>query len=692
MSVTTTLKNRYKLISTIGKGSIGITYKAEDLHLSRTVCVKIINKELSNDDSFREIFHKETSASIKLIHANINTIYDIDSEDDILFVVSDFAQSGSLRDRLNNKELTPSELIQIIDKVLSALKYIHSKGIVHCGIKPENILFDESGNIKISDIAIANILYPYTENSDGRVDEYIEYLAPEQIHGGRTSPQTDIYSLGIVMFESICGKPPFTAEAQEGVALMHLRQKPVFPQEFADLISRDLLNIILKSLNKKIENRYSSADEIIEELENVNIPAATAREPALLMPPSKARENIENVSLQLQQQETKEIKNESRELMHLKAIAIAFGVILIITALIFLWLYGFNQIGEIATPELSGKKITEAQIIASEKGLSISINKEVYSNKEEGVILEQNPRTGTSIKPGRIIYVTVSKGKTSIEMPDLTNYSRKSAIMKLNTLGIENIKVTEEYSDKHTKGYVIKQMPVPQYMITTLTQITLTVSKGSSNPNRLPDLIGKTEEEAIEILKSLNARLMITARESSTKIKSGCIISQDPPKGTASASGMVVNVTISKGLEGIISPNLVGKSIEEAKKISENIGIRLDYRDDYTNESIITSQSPPAGEILEHPEISVTAGLFTIAPSLVGKKLSEIQDILGSANLHVGEIKYKETASYPENKVMEQEPAEGMEVLEGSAVNIVISKKPQKPGPEATDENTNTEE
>ena len=674
----TILKQRYKLISTLGKGSLGISYEAQDLRLGRKVCVKIIDKEISSDETFQKLFKKETSEAVKLIHNNINPIYDIDAESERIFIVSDYAGGGNLRGFVDKATLSTDEFLPILKNILKTLDYIHSKEVLHSAIKPENILFDENGEVKLCDISIINALYPYSENSEGRVDESSGYLAPEQIRGDELSEQTDIYSLGVVIFEVLCGQPPFKGDSAESTAFMQLKQKAKIPQELQGEISEKMQEVIFKCLAKKNENRYKSVKEILEAIEKIEptpVLATKKREPELLISPSKTRENIKNVSLKLDESEKEETTQEIKEWAHLKTIAVIFFIFIACAIAFSLWFYGLNRIGEIKTPDLMGKKINQAQNIAYENGLSVSVDKEIYSSKPEGTILEQNPRNGEAIKQGRIIYVTLSRGNNSIEMPDLSNLTQKKATEKLSELGLANIKITEEYSDKYAKGYIISQLPVPQYMIINSSQITLTVSKGPSSPNRLPDLVGKTEEEAITILKSLKAKLIVTARESSTKVKAGYIIRQEPVTGTALADGLTVNIVVSKGFEGIIAPNLVGKSIEESLKIADSMGIALDYNKDYGTSAVITSQTPPAGESLISSSLSVTFSNYTIVPSLIGRSLNEIQDILNKSGLHIGEIYYREAPLINENTVLEQDPQEGIETYEGSVVNITLSVK-----------------
>lgn len=674
----TIFKQRYKLTSTLGKGSIGVSYEAQDLRLGKNVCVKIIDKELSLDENFKKLLKKETSEVVKLIHHNINPIYDINLDSDFMYIVSDYCSKGSLRKLIDKSPLDIYEFLPIFKAILKTLEYIHSKDIIHSAIKPENILFDENGDVKLCDISLINALYPYREDSEGRVDEFSEYLAPEQIRGDALTEQTDIYLLGILMFEAICGRPPFKGDSSESTAFMQLKQRAKFPADVKEKVPEELQEIILRCLAKKTENRYISVKEILETLENIEpslLSATKIREPELLISPSKARENMKNVSLKLDQTEITETNQEVKEWAHLKTIAVIFFVFIAGAIAICLWLYGLNRIGEIKTPDLVGKRIAQAQNIAYENGLSVSVNKEIYSSKPEGTILEQNPRSGESIKQGRIIYVTLSRGNNSIEMPDLVNMTQKKAVEKLTELGLGNIKITEEYSDDYVKGYVIKQIPVPQYMTTRLSQVTLIVSKGPSSPNRLPDLTGKTEEEAITILKSLKAKLIVTARENSAKISAGYIIKQDPPKGTAFSDGMTVNIVVSKGLEGIIAPNLVGRSIEDAVKTAESLGIALDYNKDYGSSAVITSQNPPAGEALASSSMSVTFSKYTIVPSLIGRPLNEVQDILSKSSLHIGEVSYREAPLISEHTVLEQEPYEGIEISEGSAVNVTVSTK-----------------
>ncbi len=662
--VTVTLKSRYTLIQTLGEGVLGTAYLARDTLLERTVCIKIIKQELALDKEFTKKLYTEIARNVSLKYSLLNSPWDIDISENNLFIISEYAETGSLGASSHNKILSEEELLPIAVNTAQALSVLHDNNIIHAGLKPQNILFSSENGIKLSDASVNNALYPEHINNYLLNNPAGRFLAPDRKKGEKASFASDIYEFGAVFFEKLNGS--FTGNEN-------------FESDLETIaISSDFRQILLKCLSCDPNKQYKNAGELVSDL----IKHQTRELPPLDNEYSGIQTEKRTPDEKIHQKTSDDVKENIKDIRHLSALIITLAAITAAVIIGIVLFFSVNELQELKTPDFIGKKLPDAQILASRKGLYISIEKEMSANKEKGVILNQSPPPGSAIKSGRIIYITVSKGKNSFEMPSLKGLSIKEATERLQALGISKIKVMREYSAQYSAEIIINHLPRAGYIVDKTSVVTLTASKGKTSDSFYPDITGKTEIQAKEILEKIGLKLLISAQEHSETVKAGLIISQTPLAGTQ-IQGKEISVTISKGIEKIIAPALTGSTLAQAKKIVEGLGIKLVFEPTLDDESIITDQVPPAGHVISDGSIIIKAETMVSVPSCLGVTLEEIKNLIESAGLIIGELTYKESPG-PENIVLEQNPPAGESVVKGSGINFVISSKFSDPPPEKT--------
>ncbi|MDQ7825513.1 MAG: Stk1 family PASTA domain-containing Ser/Thr kinase [Candidatus Eremiobacteraeota bacterium] len=691
------LKERYKILEKIGSGGMADVYKAEDQRLGRIVALKILKADYASDREFIHRFYREACSAAKLSHPNIVNVFDIEDDEGYRFIVMEYVEGQDLKSWMKKlkKPLNEESLVPIVLDILKALSFAHEKGIIHRDLKPHNILITRGSTVKVADFGIARALFSDTITQTGSMLGSVHYFSPEQAQGKPISAPSDLYSLGVLMFEASTGRLPFDADNPVSVALKHVQEAPPLPSSLNPSIAPRLERIIMKALQKDPHLRYQNAAEMAEDLERQAAPAASATkaphpppppppppppEPTLLMPPSKTRQELEEVSHHLRSRredlgtdELGEPKDTAWQATF-RTMRVLIFVLIALSLVTWAVVIGSKHLQEIETPDIVGKLYNEAQAIVEARGLTLMIQSEEFSEKPERTILDQKPRPGEKIRPGRTIYVQVSKGSPTAEMPDLVGVSLDRSKQILRDRGLTNIKIIQEFSDKVAENVIIAQEPAPQNIVSPSSKVILTVSRGPEK-EKVPDLTGKTKEEAQKILSKIQVKLVVDSLEPNAQIPAQCIIRQDPSPGTLLVKDSTVKVVVSKGMEGLTSPNLVGKTIQEAQEIAEPLGISLKIEGDEKGLSAqITSQEPPAGEPIENKIITVRAESLTLAPDCIGKKLSDARALLGEKGFQVGEVISRETSEAPPDTVIEQDPQAGLEVSQGTKVKLVVAK------------------
>lgn len=557
------LAGRYELIEKIGEGGMAIVYKAKCRLLNRYVAIKILRPEFTKDEQFVENFRRESQAAAGLSHPNIVSVYDVGQEGNIHFIVMELVEGKTLSELIEEKgRLDYKEAINITRQVASALSLAHKNQIVHRDIKPHNILITNTGVAKLADFGIAKAVSASTIiGGNNKVMGSVHYFSPEQARGAYVDERSDIYSLGIVLYEMLTGKVPFDGDNPISIALMHINDP--MPPVSAEVpgIPPQLEKIIMKATDKYQTNRYRTADEMIEDLDNIEFITKVMGQKAFTIAGEEEKEQPA-VSVHPERERTHRksepagnTEESDKTLERANKISTGFIIgavaVLVIAGIIGLgallgWFSGDSE--EIKVPNFVGRTFEEAQALAQETGLEIARGEDVYSpDQEEGKITSQNPTADSVVSPGKLITVYVSKGKKDGVVPKIVGKDYKEASEYLKTFGFE-LGIVKTESSTLPENVIIEQSVEEGSTASKGTKIDVTVSDGKGKETvKMPNLIGKTPDEANAIIDTEGLKLGDATYEETTTTAQNLIFWQQYPEGTELEKGTAVSYKVSKG-------------------------------------------------------------------------------------------------------------------------------------------------
>ncbi len=573
------IDGRYEIIEEIGRGGMALVYRAKCLILNRYVAIKVLRPEFRDDEEFIKRFKIEAQSAGSLSHPNVVSIYDVGNEDDIEYIVMEYVEGITLKQYLSTKSnVTWKEAVDYASQICSGLEHAHKKGIVHKDIKPENIIITKEGILKITDFGIAKALNQGTITTGGLTMGSVHYFSPEQARGGFTDAKTDLYSLGVLLYEMIAGKLPFEGDSAIGVAMQHLEKEPVRPSIYNPSIPRSLENVILKAMTKEQSDRYQSATQMLIDLKKVYVgsevsykdnsetirkhpsPSGTPGTGAK-RPPSSAhgtpqrRRPPQNSSMKRpangNARNAKNVKKKKKG----DALGVIAGILVAVAiVLVGFAIYSFSTGGsknEIQCPELINHTCAEALVLIEGTDLKIVLeNGKEISEDDEGIIVTQNPKSGKKIKDNAKITVTLGDQPADTEkVPSVSGMSESDATRALTALGFE-VEVEMQESNSVAAGRVVSTYPSSGSSASVGSVVTLYVSKGSTNNDDeytlVPSLIGKTESEAKQTLARADLTLGEVQYVSSDKEK-GTIVKQSEAEGNRVKKNKAIDIRISNG-------------------------------------------------------------------------------------------------------------------------------------------------
>ena len=555
------LSGRYKILEMIGGGGMANVYLAHDIILDRHVAVKVLRPEFSNDDEFIKRFRREAHSASSLNHPNIVSIYDVGEEDDIYFIVLEYVEGKTLKQYIQqNKVILIEEVIDIMKQITSAIEHAHQNQIVHRDIKPHNILIDNLGHVKVTDFGIAMALTATSITQTNSVLGSVHYLSPEQARGGMANKKSDIYSLGVVMFELLTGRLPFSGESAISIALKHLQSETPSPKRWNPDIPQSVENIVLKATVKDPFRRYDSVTEMRIDLETALDPSRVD-EPKFIIPEDdEATKAIPIITTEHGIKPThdtivhpfkKENKKQTKKGMKALIIGILLSAILAVVALFVI--PPLLEPKDVIIPDVTNLAIAEAIDELQSVGLKVKPEKIVDNLVPEGLVIKTNPPVNSTVKEGFEVTVYESLGKEKIKFENYIGYQLEDAKRELEIQGIGSDHILPNYvdSDKPENEIVGQLQPKPDEPINPDEMkgmwVIFQVSKGPQL--KMPNMLGWTEEKVSKFVADHNLSLDTSEQKYSNEIDSGLVISQEPKNGTTMRKGSMVKVVLSKGPE-----------------------------------------------------------------------------------------------------------------------------------------------
>lgn len=512
----TLLDNRYRILSKIGVGGMADVYKGEDTLLGRPVAIKILHANFASDDEFVSRFKREAQAAGKLNHPNIVNMYDVGYDQDMHYIIMEYVDGETLKEYITrHHRLSIDEAVKISISIGEGLEHAHAMGIVHCDIKPHNVIITNTGRVKVTDFGIARAMNStntvmYTNSIMGSA----HYLSPEQASGKSVDGNTDIYSLGVVLYEMLTGKVPFEGDTPIAVALKHVREKVIPPTRYNPSIPPLLESVVLKALAKNPADRFESISEMMGDLrlsQGFTMGKTQRHEPydfATQMIPAVDPDTLDDFS-DIDDTTPKEVQKKS---MLSKIASIPQKYIVLSAAVIFLiaFLGAFLSYGNfwsnttVDVPNVVGKQVSVAKNILEDKHLRVSTSEVTNTDVPAGQVISQSPGSGEKVKEQRTIHLVVSKGVGDITVPDLSGMTVEQARQRLKDLGLVVGKITQGSVEGKPDNTIVAQSPSGDSKVSKGTTVDLVVNKPQSKKVKMPDVVGMTLKDARQVLGSNN--------------------------------------------------------------------------------------------------------------------------------------------------------------------------------------------
>lgn len=549
----TCLKGRYLLGEVIGKGGMAVVYKAYDFRTGRTVAVKVLRDQYSQDAEFVRRFQQEAEAASAITHENLIDIYDVGEQNGTRFIVMEYVDGMTLKSLIKEHgALDNYSAITIARQICTALQVAHDAHIIHRDIKPQNILLDRKGIAVLADFGIAKTSDTQTITGDGEggVLGSVHYFSPEQARGEGANACSDLYSLGVVLYEMVTAELPFQGDTAVAIALHHMNTEPTPPIERNPRVTPALNEIILKAIRKKPEDRYQSAREFYDDLSLALVYPEGGFIRDAKKKDAEGKDGTEQPKKENDRSGKKKAKllNAKKHIRSLKwaLMGLCTAMILLLCATAFVLTGGTRRL---SVPEVVNTNLDAATARLESMGLSLEVAEKVYDdNTLPGTIVEQKPQQGTQVKNGETVSVVVCLGPESAAVPDLDGMTQEEAANALAPLGLHVGVVTHRQDSDAPRGTVIEQYPEQGEVLENGGTVDLTLSDQPLMRD-VPNVLGKTLEETRQRLKEYDLQLGDVHYEYATGYDVGEVFRQSPESGTQLRQGDSVNVWVVENIE-----------------------------------------------------------------------------------------------------------------------------------------------
>lgn len=560
------LGERYRIIDVLGEGGMANVYLAEDIILQRKVAVKVLRLDLRKEPQTESRFQREALATSELSHPNIVSVLDVGTDQGLPYMVMEYVDGPDLKDYIkDNSPLSLDEVVRIMDQILSAIALAHKHNVIHRDLKPQNILMDKRGNVKIADFGIAVALNQSSITQTNSIMGSVHYMSPEQTRGGLVTRQSDIYSLGIILYELITGHVPFNGETPVAIALKHAQEPIPSIRERDPKVPQALENVVLRATAKDPRDRYESAQAMEEDL-NTALDPSRANEPVfepdygynddktIVLPDFNKNQNdqksVDNSAEVSEENKVPFWQSVKKHWLWFVFIGIATMLIVVIMGYAFT---GRNN-KLVRVPDVTNLSEGSAKTKLEKVGLITGkVTHKESDSIDAGKVISTNPSAGDAVKKGKVVSIVVSSGAGMVKVPDVMDKDYETAATQLEKMGF-NVVRESQYSMTVDEGHVISQSIAAGVEVKpSQTTITLVVSEGKEpKPDKptikLADLTNDTLEHAQSYAKDNDLTLQIN-QEFSDTVKKGNIISMRPEAGTKIEKGSTITIVVSKGKE-----------------------------------------------------------------------------------------------------------------------------------------------
>lgn len=608
------LNDRYEIHRRLARGGMAQVYLARDRSLDRPVAVKELVPEFAADPSFVERFRREAQAAANLSHPNVVGVYDWGAQDGTYFIVMEYVDGPSLSRVLRTDgPFHPRRAAEIATEVAAGLGFAHSRGVVHRDVKPGNVLLTRSGQAKVTDFGIARALSSPDEDltQAGSVMGTATYFSPEQAQGLAVDPRSDLYSLGVVLYELVTGRPPFTGDTPLAIAYKHVQDEPARPSTMISGLPVSLEAIIMKLMSKRPDDRYSTAEDLRADLNRFlageptvaerDLVAAGAGAAAVVVSDEPATTvqaaTVAGEAVPPVAPPDEPTADEPKKRTWVFAVALVVGLALLGGAL-FWFTRSLEEGNEVTVPALIGLELDAATAALDEAGLEAEVSRRPSDQFEPGIVMDQDPGKDEKVDSGTTVKLVVSSGPEIVEVPNVVLLTQTEATARLDEAGL-TVKVTPREVAGAEPGYVVEQNPAPGTEVSPGDQVEIFVSVDAGTV-LVPDVVGRPLAQAQTQIQAAGLRFATATEQSSDSVAAGSVISTDPAGGSSVERNSTVNIVVSSGREQVAVPDVVGQTETNATSAlrAQGFAVRVSPKSvpagDPSVGRVIT-QSPDAG-------------------------------------------------------------------------------------------------
>jgi eukaryotic-like serine/threonine-protein kinase len=613
----TLIDGRYRVLRRIGSGGMADVYCAEDSHLGRHVAIKVLHRRFAQDQEFVERFRREAKSAAGLNHPNVVGVFDRGEHEGTYYIAMELLEGQTLKDIVGAEAPLPQE--RVIDlglQILQAAGFAHSHGVIHRDFKPHNVIVDEQGHAKVTDFGIARAgASEMTET--GSIMGTAQYLSPEQAQGHAVTATSDIYSIGVMLYEMLAGRLPFEGDSAVAVALKHLSEPPAPISQWRPDVHPALEAVVMAALAKDPAQRWQSAEDLAAGLEAARTqieagPNGGQNTAAFAALPVPATEETAPTQFAPTPAPVAAPVEEPRRERKRPWWWWAIGVLLLalVGVLLYLILSGVLATEKRDVPRVTGKQLVEARAIMERAGFEVQTER-VQSSQPFDQVVDQDPNGGEEADEGSTVTLEVSGGPGDVLVPPVERLTEAQAVRELHKADLE-VTIDPEFSDRVKKGFAIRTVPPEGTEVTKGTRVRLLVSQGPEQVT-VPDVTGLTRESAEARLR--DEGLEVAAEEQESDEQEGDVISQSPAGGTRVSRGETVTIVVSTGRPQVDVPDVVGMREESARARLTGAGLTVARQErtvtDPTEDGVVVEQRPGAGtQVDQGAQVVIVIGLL----------------------------------------------------------------------------------